>query len=188
VPVLLVRPDGADGARSDEAVGARPGDSAFASVLIPLDGSPDGEQIVERAIEVAGVEGVRYTLLRVLASQNARGGAMTALRGEPPSSRAQRATVEARLEARLEGLRSRRLAVRAETIVDDIPAQGILRYAEESDTDLIAMTTRSRGGVERLLLGSVADKVLRSSNRSLLLLNPLVVEETQRETAAALAR
>jgi nucleotide-binding universal stress UspA family protein len=167
-PVLLLRPDG---------TAEPPRDPAFANVLIPLDGAPDSEQIIDRAIEVAGVEGVCYTLLRVLASEQSPAPAMASLRGEPPSSRAQRATVETRLEAKVEGLRTGRLAVRAETVVDDVAAQGILKHAEESGADLIAMTTRSRGGLERLLLGSVADKVLRSSNLALLLLNPTVDHE-----------
>jgi nucleotide-binding universal stress UspA family protein len=169
VPVLLLRPDG--------AAEPRPDDPAFGNVLIPLDGSPDGEQIVDRAIEVAGVERVCYTLLRVLASEKSPARAVVPLRGEPPSSRTQRATVDAQLEARVEGLRARRLAVRAETVIDDIPAQGILKRAAESGADLIAMTTRSRGGLERLLLGSVADKGLRNSNLALLLLNPTVADE-----------
>ncbi|CAN5761200.1 hypothetical protein BH24GEM1_BH24GEM1_12630 [soil metagenome] len=38
------------------------------------------------------------------------------------------------------------------------------------------MSTRSRGGIERLVLGSVADKVLRGSDRPLLLLNPTQAE------------
>ena len=44
------------------------------------------------------------------------------------------------------------------------------------NADLVAMATHSRGGVERLLLGSVADKVLRESDRALLLWNPLETE------------
>jgi nucleotide-binding universal stress UspA family protein len=80
--------------------------------------------------------------------------------------------VEALLDAQATELRSRGLSVRTHTLVNDSAAAGILEYAKASDADLIAMSTRSRGGIERLVLGSVADKVLRGSDRPLLLLNP----------------
>jgi nucleotide-binding universal stress UspA family protein len=43
------------------------------------------------------------------------------------------------------------------------PALAILDSAEEEGADLIAMSTAGRGGVSRMLLGSVADKVIRGS-------------------------
>jgi len=41
------------------------------------------------------------------------------------------------------------------------PVDEIIRYAKEHTIDLIAMGTHGRGGVERLLLGSVAEDVVR---------------------------
>ena len=61
--------------------------------------------------------------------------------------------------------------------MNDSTAQDILDYAEDWGADLVAMATRSRGGVERLVLGSVADKVLRGSDRPLLLWSPLEAGE-----------
>ena len=43
------------------------------------------------------------------------------------------------------------------------PAEEILRYADEKEVDLILMATHGRSGIKRWALGSVADKVLRSS-------------------------
>ncbi len=43
------------------------------------------------------------------------------------------------------------------------PAVAILSAASEEGVDLIAISTSGRGGASRLLLGSVADKVLRGS-------------------------
>lgn len=45
------------------------------------------------------------------------------------------------------------------------PAEEILRYAEESKIDLIIMSTHGHTGIKRWMLGSVADKVVRYSNR-----------------------
>lgn len=166
VPVLLLRPGGAE---REEAAGYR-------RVLLPLDGSEVGEQVIERAVSVAGTEGVGYTLLRVLAASMTPTQTVLPRRGETPATQTQRATVEHQLEATADALRSRGLMVNVRIGVNDSPARGILDYAEEWNADLVAMATHSRGGVERLLLGSVADKVLRESDRPLLLWNPLETE------------
>jgi nucleotide-binding universal stress UspA family protein len=48
------------------------------------------------------------------------------------------------------------------------PAEEIIRYAAENRTDLIVMGTHGRSGLERLLMGSVAEKVLRRALCSVL--------------------
>lgn len=48
-------------------------------------------------------------------------------------------------------------------ITDGSPAREIRTYATENDCDLIVMGTHGRSGVDRLLLGSVAERVVRSS-------------------------
>jgi nucleotide-binding universal stress UspA family protein len=44
-----------------------------------------------------------------------------------------------------------------------LPAMEIIRYAQEHEVDLIAMGTHGRGGLKRLLLGSVAESVVRGA-------------------------
>ena len=44
------------------------------------------------------------------------------------------------------------------------PAEEILRYAEENSVDIILMATHGRTGIQRWTMGSIADKVLRTSN------------------------
>jgi nucleotide-binding universal stress UspA family protein len=48
------------------------------------------------------------------------------------------------------------------------PAEEILRVARVEGCDLIVMGTQGRGGLPRLLIGSVADKVMRRANCSVL--------------------
>ncbi|NJD54615.1 MAG: universal stress protein [Candidatus Methanoperedens sp.] len=48
-------------------------------------------------------------------------------------------------------------------IVEGLPAEEILKLAEEQSIDLIVMGTLGRSGIEKFLLGSVADKVIRGS-------------------------
>jgi nucleotide-binding universal stress UspA family protein len=48
------------------------------------------------------------------------------------------------------------------------PAAEIVRHAEDAGLDLIVMGTHGRTGVERLLMGSVAEKVMRAAACSVL--------------------
>ncbi len=50
------------------------------------------------------------------------------------------------------------------------PAETILQYASEHDTDLIIMCTHGRSGLRRLVNGSVADQLLRTSHLPVLLI------------------
>ena len=56
-------------------------------------------------------------------------------------------------------------AVDVETIVvEGNPAAEIVRIAQERKTDLIVMGSHGRGGLSRAILGSVADKVMRTAH------------------------
>ena len=50
-------------------------------------------------------------------------------------------------------------------------ADGILRTAEQKAADLIVITTHGRGGLPRLLMGSVADRVVRASHLPVLVVH-----------------
>jgi len=52
------------------------------------------------------------------------------------------------------------------------PGKQIAAYAEVNHCDLIVMGTHGRSGVERALIGSVADKVVRRSNCAVMLVRP----------------
>jgi nucleotide-binding universal stress UspA family protein len=48
-------------------------------------------------------------------------------------------------------------------ILEGSPSREIVEYAEREGCDLVVMSTHGRGGIDRLLLGSVAEKVVRSA-------------------------
>jgi len=57
-------------------------------------------------------------------------------------------------------------------IVDDLPDRGICKAAAECDADLVIVGTHGRTGVKRLLLGSVAERVVRLSGHDVLVARP----------------
>ena len=69
-------------------------------------------------------------------------------------------------------LRGRGLHVQTRVAEAETPAPAILDAAKEVGADLIALATHGRRGIKRLLLGSVADKVVRGGGLPVLLLRP----------------
>jgi nucleotide-binding universal stress UspA family protein len=59
-------------------------------------------------------------------------------------------------------------------VIEGIPAREIVAYAESLPADLLVMSTHGRGGFERLFLGSVTEKVLRSTRVPVLTVPPPV--------------
>jgi len=65
------------------------------------------------------------------------------------------------------------IAARVETrVVDEAPAKAILDTAKDIDADLIVMATHGRSGWQRLLLGSVTERVVHLSDRPVLCIPP----------------
>jgi nucleotide-binding universal stress UspA family protein len=60
------------------------------------------------------------------------------------------------------------------TVMEGKPATEIVRHAETLPADLLVMGTHGRGGFERLFLGSVTEKVLRSTHVPVLIVPPPV--------------
>jgi nucleotide-binding universal stress UspA family protein len=171
LPIVAVRPD-------EEPL---PPDSLpewhLGRVLVPLDGSFAGEQVL--------------TPLRPLLANETECVVMRAVSPLHPMLRAvatggefERDLAEQRAMATtyLRGLEEslRREGIRASHCAHEEfdPPRAICECADALDADLIALATRGRGAVGRLLVGSVADKVLRTASRPVLL-----YRVAERETA-----
>ncbi len=163
-PVLLIRPDAENDGSKDEAfVDLTTFSTRFGKVLIPLDGSKAAEELLRIAPAIADPE-AHFTLLRVVAPLVAGGSpylphVVAEARDEEGIRRAAREYLEG--VAADFGLEGRE--VRIETRLQGQAGMAILQVAEKEEMDLIAMSTTGRGGVSRLLLGSVADKVIRGA-------------------------
>lgn len=157
-PVLLVR-----------AGDASIHEWAVKRVLVPLDGSMHACQALPLAYDVAARTGAEVQLLEVL---NPLPEAEVVWDTLPRGFDARRrADAEAELNALAGEGRAQGLHVTA-TVTAGYPAEEIIHAAARRNVDLIVMATHGRSGIRRLVLGSVADKVLHALPTPLLLVRP----------------
>lgn len=153
-------------------------------ILVPTDGSPEGERAVEHALELATVHGASVHALYVINTASYAGMPMeTSWEGVDDLLRADAEAAVSGVEA----LASGRGVDVTTAIVDGSPSREIIRYAEEEGCDIVVMGTHGRGGIDRLLLGSVAEKVVRGSEIPVLTVR-VTDEGTTGETTGEAAR
>ena len=83
--------------------------------------------------------------------------------------------VKPRVEQRLiERTKDRPAALRLRTAVLEAasPTHALLEYARDQQVDLVVMATHGRSGLTHLLLGSVAEKLVRASPVPVLVVRP----------------
>ena len=180
LPILLLRPS------DDSFTIAAAADRGISHVVVPLDGSAAGEKALAQAERIGAVFGARYTLVRVtsplaweLAPQSWTSP------GPPEMPPLSRQMVADYLERTAAPMRERGLAVATQVLDGISPASAILDFAQTHAVDLIAMSTAGAGGIRRLLLGSVADKLVREGVVPMLVCNRSLVEEPEAAAATA---
>jgi nucleotide-binding universal stress UspA family protein len=128
-------------------------------VLVPIDFSPYAEQALDAAIALAQKLQARVTLLHVIQPPLVVGADM----GVWPSP-AFVDDLEAAITRDMEGYLARVTAAGLAgeiAVVHGAPFQEILNTAKARQVDLIIMGTHGRTGLPHVLLGSVAEKVVR---------------------------
>ena len=149
VPVLAVR------SFIGSKVGARRTDSAelgLKKILVPIDASGISPEVVRPALELARRFGSKVILLHVCEGQECSVPVPT-------------------ISAAYEEFRIAGVSVEPLMKMGD-PAREILEVCRVEKADLIAMTTHSRAGVSRWMMGSVTEKVLHASTVPLLVVRP----------------
>jgi nucleotide-binding universal stress UspA family protein len=170
VPVLLLRP-------TDSAPQRPFAHPLYKHILVPLDGSAASEEVLPAALALAKCGSARISLLRVVELIPLVSAHSVASFGYTSPAFNDQAIAEMKTAAkqRLVGvaarLRDEGMDVDVEVVVEISVARTILDFARTHGVDVIAMSTRGRG-VSRLLVGSVADKVLRGGDLPLLAYRP----------------
>ncbi len=128
--------------------------AAISHVLVAVDLSPASVQALRTAVDLAVQLDAELTVLHVVTVQAASALAAT---GDEPTA-ADGARLDTFLEEHVGGvLTAHRGLAHGE------PATEIIRAAHEIGADMIVLGTHGRGGLAHLLLGSVAEHVLRDA-------------------------
>jgi nucleotide-binding universal stress UspA family protein len=133
----------------------------YKRALVPLDGSMVAAAIVPFILEIAGPLDMEVALLRVVvpAPPMVLEGSSYVVAEDVEKLRA---NAEAYLASVAAELRDQGVRVTIQVRFGEAVPE-ILAGAREAEADLIAMTTHGRGGLGRLLFGSVAEAVLRQA-------------------------
>jgi nucleotide-binding universal stress UspA family protein len=143
-------------------------DHPFRSVLVPLDGSTLSEQALPFAMAIAGKGGSVTLLQAVPDAEPLRKpfGAITMSAEEVLEMLTNLAQADLdRAEAHWADVASN---VTISKAISGDAATVILDTAAEQNIDLIALASTGRGALGRLTLGSVADRVVRTADRPVL--------------------
>jgi nucleotide-binding universal stress UspA family protein len=151
VPVLLLGPQEAE---APAACGLR-------SILVALDLSANAEAILEPVIALANLSGGHLTLVHVIEPVAAA-----------PMLARRRELAQQQLDCVADRLRYRGLSVGTRLLCDSSAAQALLGELEKLQYDVIATTTHGAGGVHRIVLGSVAESLIRRARKPVLLVRP----------------
>ncbi len=169
IPVLVVKPP-------TSYLNAQVSE-AFKRIIVPLDGSTLAEQILPRVLKLAKLEEAEITLLQVLIPQSYSQKEIVdpSLPWWDKDVSLARAYLF-RIAARL---RRNGAAVTTDIVIGENVAHAIGDFASREKADLIAIATHGRGGLARMLRGSVADAVMHSGRVSMLVLKPDMVAEKE---------
>jgi nucleotide-binding universal stress UspA family protein len=168
IPVLMVRPG------CHEMIGLR-------TILVPVDGSPGSALALASAVALARAATARLVLLQVIVPVLAYQTINTSWFGaavtfDPAwddealvAGRAYVTGLAQRVQA--SGVEAEGIALIGESVTPSTSVvDAIVAQADTAGADLIAMSTHAHTGAARLVLGSVADALVRGSHRPVLLL------------------
>ncbi len=144
-------------------------------ILVPLDGSEVGEaalpyveELVSKLSSAAGVEVTLFQVVSSLSHYVVAGEATARIPYTEQEMEQIKENAVDYLNKAGEGLRSRGAMVEIKVGIGSA-AEEIIKAADESNADLIAMSTHGRSGIGRWAFGSVTDRVLRGGNKPVLM-------------------
>ncbi|MFB6144016.1 MAG: universal stress protein [Candidatus Nanohaloarchaea archaeon] len=136
----------------------------YDKVLLPTDGSEGAEVSVQHAVDIADKYNAELHIIYVvdLGVETSLSSVSDLLSQLESSGKLEELGSDA-----VESIKKTAEDEGVETVTSierGIPHKQINSYVEDNDIDMIVMGTHGRTGLDRMLLGSVTEKVLRSSD------------------------
>ena len=132
----------------------------YRNIVIATDGSENTRKAISYGIEIAKLSGATVHALYVVDTSSFSSIPMDAgweSMYEILKKEGSKAVSEVKKQGGTAGVDVR------EVLEEGHPSSSILEFAEKNNVDLIVMGTLGKTGLDRFLLGSVAEKVVRSS-------------------------
>jgi len=157
----------------------------FGKILVATDGSELVKKAVDTAIDIAKLREAKLYVVHVIVPGE------VATTQHDPRDPGWKKQMKENLEARgkeatayvVNAGRAANVAVEP-VILEGNPANEIVDFAEKNDIDLIVMGTQGKTGIQRFLIGSVAENVVRHSKKAVLVIRGETGENVMRgETA-----
>jgi len=125
-------------------------------IIVGTDGSAHSQRALEWAIREAGIRRTRLTVLTVYQAIPGYRGTVTSPGVHALAEKARKtAQEEANILLDRAGARPRPLSVTVQA-ANGLPAEELIRAADDSRADMIVVGARGAGGFKKLLLGSVS--------------------------------
>lgn len=147
-------------------------DNCFKNVVACVDFSESSHRVIEQAIRVAQQDGASLCLLHV--SSSPWKGSNYVPRPSPEEQHHHSESLSERMQVALQPFESEihALQVKTNVVENAREADGIVQFIESSETDLVVVGTRGRTGIRAVLLGTVAERIVRESPCSVLAVKP----------------
>lgn len=158
------------------------------NILVATDFSAPSQVALEYGRQLARAFGARLHVLHVVG--NVATDAI-GIEGFTTDFATLQHEIEASARKQLEALVTeddrRTLAVQTSTITSSAPAASITSYCKEAGIDLAVVGTHGRGGVTHLLVGSVAERVMRTAPCPVLTVRSPLAQEAPQDARQAMA-
>jgi len=144
----------------------------YSEILLPTDGEPASEVALEHAVELADRYDARLHVLYVVdtaAYASFDAGAETIVSALKEQG-------EAAVESAVETAEAAGVPT-VSAVVSGSPHAEIVEYAADEGVDLVVMGTHGRTGLDRYLLGSVTERVVRTTETPVLTVHPPEAEQ-----------
>ena len=135
----------------------------FRKILVPTDFSETAETALHYARELARQFGAELHLLHVCEDPMRLAGWPVLAAGPAPEAGEEAAGIRQQLKNLFTPEDRAQLKTEVHVIVGEPTGLAISRYAVEREFELIVMGTHGRGALTHVLMGSVAEKVVRSA-------------------------